>query len=82
MRMFVYPVLGVWMIYRGYLWMPGGCVYEDVFSYLVGVERSNTGDLAAPVDTELCEGDDDDIDEDCDYYVDDDFDVDGEHRAL
>ena len=33
-------------------------VYEDVFSYLVGVERSNTGDLAAPVDTELmCEDD-------------------------
>ena len=28
-------------------------VYEDVFSYLVGVERSNTGDFAAPVDTEL-----------------------------
>ena len=36
--------------------------------YLVGVERSNTGDLAAPVDTELCEGDDD---KDCDYYVND-----------
>ena len=47
-------------------------VYEDVFSYLVGVERSNTGDLAAPVDTELREGDDfDDVDEYCDYYVDD-----------
>ena len=39
--------------------------------YLVGVERSNAGDLAAPVDTELCEGDDDDdVDEDCDYHVD------------
>ena len=51
--------------------------------YLVGVERSNTGDLAAPMDTELCEDDDDDdADEDSDYYVDDDFDVDGEHRAL
>ena len=56
---------------------------EDVFLYLVCVERSNTGDLAAPMDTELCEDDDDDdADEDSDYYVDDDFDVDGEHRAL
>ena len=44
----------------------------DVFLYLVGVERSNTGDLAAPVDTELWEGDDDDdVNEDCDYDVDD-----------
>ena len=47
------------------------CV-EDYCEYLVGVERSNTGDLAAPVDTELCVGDDDDdVNEDCDYYVDD-----------
>ena len=50
-----------------FFWIPGG----HVCFYLVGVERSNTGDLAAPVDTELCEDDDDDDgDEDCDYYVD------------